>query len=103
MGKTLFYKYYFSGLEKPIIMEAESKAESYDMLRQLSFKSQTPIDMKKLEDARIESPLTGISKRRREGKDYIWVGKEATSNGWLEKEEFDRINSLKNNNNGNNL
>lgn len=95
MEKIRFYKYYFKGMPKPIIMEAESKAVAYDMLRQLSFKSQTAIDMKLLEDIRVETPLVGISKRKREGKDWVWIGKENSSNGWILQEEFDRLQKLK--------
>jgi hypothetical protein len=42
--KTRFYKYFFLGLEKPIIMEAESKNDADQMLVELQYKSKTPID-----------------------------------------------------------
>ena len=51
--------------------------------------------MKLLEDIRVETPLIGISKRKREGKDWVWIGKENSSNGWILQEEFDRIEKLK--------
>jgi hypothetical protein len=53
--------------------------------------------MSLLEDVRVETPLFGISKRKRHGKDFVWVGKENTSDGWLEQEEYDAIEKLKNN------
>ena len=92
--KIRFYKYYFIGLEKPVIMEAESKQDADQMLVELKYKSQTPIDIKRLVDVRVETPIVGISTRKRKGIDYVWVGREYTSNGWLEKEEYDRINQL---------
>ena len=82
-------------MDKPIIMEAENKNDADQMLVELQYKSQTPIDIKRLVDVRVETPITGISNRKRKGIDYIWVGKEFTRDGWLEKEEYDRINNLK--------
>jgi len=97
--KTRFYKYFFQGMEKPIIMEAEDRYIAYEMLKQLSFKAQTKIDMDKLEDMRVETPLVGISTKNRSGLNYTWVGKEYTSDGWLETEEYKRIQELKKQNN----
>ena len=92
--KTRFYKYYFLGLEKPVIMEAENKNEADKMLVELQYKSNTPIDINRLIDVRVETPIVGISTRKRKGNEFVWVGKEYTSDGWLLKEEYDRINNL---------
>ena len=92
--KTRFYKYYFLGLEKPVIMEAENKNEADKMLVELQYKSNTPIDINRLIDVRVETPIVGISTRKRKGNDFVWVGKEYTSDGWLLKEEYERINNL---------
>lgn len=97
--KTRFYKYFFQGLDKPIIMEAEDRYIAYEMLKQLSFKSQTKIDMNKLEDIRVETPLVGISKKKRNGIELTWVGKQHTSDGWLETEQYNAIQELKNKSN----
>jgi hypothetical protein len=75
-------------------MEAESKNDADQMLVDLQYKSQTSIDFNKLVDVRVETPIVGISTRKRKGKELVWVGKEYTSDGWLEKEEYDRINNL---------
>jgi len=93
--KTRFYKYYFQGMDKPVIMEAEDRYIAYDMLKQLSHKSQTKIDMNKLEDMRVETPLIGISTKKRNGIDFTWVGKQHTSDGWLESEQYQEIQKLK--------
>lgn len=77
-------------------MEAENKTDADQMLVDLQYKSQTSIDFNKLVDVRVETPIVGISIRKRKGKDFVWVGKEYTSDGWLEKEEYDRINNLNN-------
>ena len=75
-------------------MEAESKNDADQMLVDLQYKSQTSIDFNKLVDVRVETPIVGISTRKRKGNEFVWVGKEYTSDGWLEKQEYDRINNL---------
>ena len=95
MGSIRFYKYYFRGMEKPVIMETTDKATADSMLSQLSQKSNTQIDMRRLEDFRVETPIVGISVKKRNGEELVWVGKEFTSDGWLSQEEFDRIENLK--------
>ena len=75
-------------------MEAESKNKADEMLVELQYKSQTPIDINRLIDVRVETPIVGISTRKRKGNEFVWVGKEYTSDGWLLKEEYDRINNL---------
>ena len=95
MGKTRFYKYYFREVDKPIIMEAENRDTADDMLRELSRKPKVDIDFKKLQDIRVETPIIGISTKNRKGIDYTWVGKEHSSNGWMETEEFETINKNK--------
>ena len=95
MGNVRFYKYYFRGMDKPVIMETTDKATADNMLQQLSQKSNTQIDLRRLEDFKVETPLVGISVKKRNGEDLVWVGKEFTSDGWLLQEEFDRIENLK--------
>lgn len=85
--KIKFYKFYFIGKKKPVIMEAYNKDEAMNMLNQLNYKTGV-IDMSQLEDVRIEMPIKGISKRKRMGKEYVWVGLDYTSDGWMEQEEF---------------
>jgi hypothetical protein len=91
MEKIKFYKYFFKGIEKPIIMEAESKDIANNMLQQLGLNSHTNIDMSLLEDVRIEMPILGVSKKKRKGIDFVWVGKENSSDGWIERTQFEEI------------
>ena len=85
--KLKFYKYYFLGNPKPVIMEAYSKEEADGMLQQLNEKTQV-IDMNRLEDVRIEMPIMGISKRKRHGESFIWVGTDYSTDGWMLESEF---------------
>ena len=68
-------------------MEAYSKEEADSMLNQLNLKTNS-IDMDNLIDIRIEMPLKGISKRKRHGKTFVWVGLEYSSDGWMDETDF---------------
>jgi len=91
--KVRFYKYYFNGMPKPIIMEAENRDMADQMIGELSRKSNVNIDLKQLIDLRIETPIVGISEKKRNGVELVWVGKENTSDGWMPKEDFNNINN----------
>jgi len=95
MSKIRFYKYFFLSMDKPIIMEAECRYDADLMLKQLSLNSGVKIDLRKLIDIRVETPLFGITEKKRKGKDLIWVGTDKTSDGWIEKTEYERIENLK--------
>jgi len=96
MSNIIFYKYYFRDIDKPIIIEATDKMTSYEMLKELGRRSNTPIDMNKLIDMRLEKPIFGISKRKKKGLDYLWVGIDKTPSGWMLKTEFEEINKKNN-------
>jgi hypothetical protein len=95
MSKIRFYKYYFKGIDKPVIMEAESKDIADRMMQQLKQNTTANISAKDLIDVRVETPISGISKRTRQNQSYVWVGKEFTSDGWLLQSEYDEIEKLK--------
>ena len=89
---SAFYKYFFMGNPKPVIMEAYSKQEADNMLQHLSQKTEV-LNLKHLIDVRIEMPVKGVSQRKRHGKNHIWVGTDVTSDGWIEENEFKKINN----------
>lgn len=90
-----FYKYYFIGNDKPIIMEAETRLQADQMMQELKERSKVPISVKDLIDIRVETPIIGISKRKKKGNEFIWVGLEHTTDGWLLQTEYDKIQELK--------
>jgi len=90
-----FYKYYFIGNDKPIIMEAETRLQADQMMQELKERSKVPISVKDLIDIRVETPIIGISKRKKKGNEFIWVGLEHTTDGWLLQSEYDKIQELK--------
>jgi hypothetical protein len=95
MGKIRFYKYYFTGNDKPVIMEAEDRLTADQMMQQLKQNTTAKLSAKDLIDIRVETPIIGISKRKRHNQEYVWVGKEFTSDGWLLQSEYDEIQKLK--------
>jgi len=99
MNKIRFYKYYFTGVDKPVIMEAENRQVADQMMQQLKQNTTVNLSAKNLIDIRVETPIVGISKRKRHNQEYVWVGNEFTSDGWLLQTEYDEIEKLKNNNN----
>ena len=98
MSKIRFYKYYFRGVDKPVIMEAVDRTTADQMMQQLKQTTTANLSAKDLIDIRVETPIIGISKRKRHNQDYVWVGNEFTSDGWLLQSEYDEIQKLKNNN-----
>lgn len=103
MSKIRFYKYYFLGVDKPVIMEAEDRLTADQMMQKLKENTSVKLSAKDLIDVRVETPIIGISKRKKHNTDYVWVGNEFTSDGWLLQTDYDEIQKLKNNDNGNNL
>jgi len=99
MSKIRFYKYFFIGVDKPVIMEADCRNTADQMMQRLKEKTTTNISAKNLIDIRVETPIVGISKRKRHNQEYVWVGTEFTSDGWILQSEYDEIQKLKNNNN----
>jgi hypothetical protein len=95
MGKIRFYKYYFTGKDKPVIMEAEDRISADQMMQQLKLNTNINLSAKDLIDIRVETPIIGISKRKRHNQEYVWVGNEFTSDGWLLQSEYDEIQKLK--------
>jgi hypothetical protein len=92
---TKFYKYYFKNLDKPLTMEAEDKRTADQMLVRLSLKSKVRMKTADLIDVRIETPLFGITTKTRNNIEWVWVGKDKTSDGWLELEEYEKIEKMK--------
>lgn len=95
MDKIRLYKYYFIGVEKPIIMEATDRGSADKMMQQLKEKTNASISPKNLIDVRVETPIAGISKKKKNNQDYVWVGKEYTNDGWLLQSEYDEIEKIK--------
>jgi len=76
-------------------MEAEDRITADKMMQQLKQNTTVKLSAKDLIDIRVETPIVGISKRKRHNKEFVWVGTEFTSDGWLLQSEYDEIEKLK--------
>jgi hypothetical protein len=76
-------------------MEAETRLQADQMMQELKERSKVPISVKDLIDIRVETPIIGISKRKKKGSEFVWVGLEHTTDGWLLQSEYDKIQELK--------
>jgi hypothetical protein len=75
-----FYKYYFDGQEKPVIIEAVSKQSAHYALQQILPKlSEKGYNLQDLKDMKVESPLVGVNRKQYQGKSYVWG-----VDGWVE-------------------
>jgi hypothetical protein len=75
-----FYKYYFHGQEKPVIIEAISKQSAHYALEQIMPKLlDKGYHLQDLKDMKVESPLAGINRKQYQGKSYVW-----SNDGWVE-------------------
>lgn len=78
-----FYKYYFNGQDKPVIIEAVSKQSANYALEQiLPSLTSKGYDLRDLKDMKVETPLVGVNKKKHQGKSFVW-----TSEGWIEDNE----------------
>ena len=102
MAKIKRYKYYFQQLKEPLIIEAESRNVADSILISLNNKSGNWLSINDLVDLRIESLVIGVSNKKIKDKNYIWVGKKYTQNGWMEEEQYLKIviNNKKQHNEG---
>lgn len=91
MSKIKRYKYFFYQLEKPLIMEAESRQVADSMLISLNQKVGGIMDVKDLYDIRVESLIIGTSSKMKNKKNHIWVGTNHTSDGWINEAEYIRV------------
>jgi hypothetical protein len=76
-----FYKYYFEGKEKPIIIEAISKESAHYALQKIiPTLSEKGYDLRDLTNMKVESPIVGVSRKQNQGKNFIW-----SEEGWIEE------------------
>jgi hypothetical protein len=85
------YKYYFKQLEKPLVMEAESRKLADEMLMSFNDRIGGGMDISDLIDVRIETLIVGESSKIKNKKKHIWVGTDNTRDGWMELDEYLQI------------
>ena len=77
----MFYKYFFEGKEKPIIIEAISKQSAHHALQQvLPTLQEKGYDLRDLKDMKVETPIVGVSRKQHQGKNFVW-----SNEGWVQE------------------
>jgi hypothetical protein len=91
INKIKFYCYYYEGINIPIMIEARNKVSARQILRNI--RSTLPDIYQKsfVVGETIKPPVTGISTKKVNGKDYVWVGEDYTPDGWIEREKYNNL------------
>ena len=82
------YNYYFIGIEKPVIIQAGNKAEARLIIKKMASKLHPNYRGKRIIGETVVVPAFGVTERMENGKMLVWVGKESSPTGWMEKTEF---------------
>lgn len=83
------YKYTLKDFDKIISIEANNRIEAREylniVLAQIQGGENHPVINEK-----IETPVSGITERKKDGKDYIWYS-NGINEGWLLKSEYQKL------------
>lgn len=82
------YKYYFFGLPEPIIISAYNKKEARVAMDRIWKQLPPPYQASKVIGETVTLPVFGVTERKQGDKTLVWVGKEYSPNGWMEKENY---------------
>jgi hypothetical protein len=85
-----FYNYYYYGVDKPVIIEARSKAEARDILKSINARLSNKYSESKIIGESVVIPLRGVSEKVVKGVKYIWVGEDKAQGGWLSETAYKR-------------
>ncbi len=91
MNNIKLYKYFINNIEKPIVMEAESRKLADQMLVSLNNKVGGNLTINNVVDVRVQTLVVGESSKIKGGKKHIWVGKDYSSDGWMEESKYLKI------------
>lgn len=86
--RIIFYHLYFVGIEKPMIIQAESRKAA------LQFVAEEVTNrgiVAQLEDIKLTTPVYGVTEQTEGGIKYIWAGFERTQSGWMEEQAFKKL------------
>jgi hypothetical protein len=85
-----FYKYKFSGIEQPIVIEAHNKL---DARKQLMYYLQKFPQLQNLQviSESLSLPIFGTTTKFFNEIEYVWVN-NLTPTGWMEFSEFEKLN-----------
>ena len=82
------YKYYFFGLPEPIIISAYNKKEARVAMDRIWKQLPPPYQASKVIGETVTLPVFGVTERKQGDKTLVWVGKEYSSTGWMDREQY---------------
>jgi hypothetical protein len=85
-----FYKYKFSGVEKPVVIEAQNKFEARKQLMYYMQKFPQLQNLQVISES-LSLPIFGTTTKFINEIEYVWVN-NLTPNGWMELSEFQKLN-----------
>jgi hypothetical protein len=89
---TRIYRFFFEGIPQPLSIEAWRKDYAITQLQALM--QQLNISGK-VDNQAVVVPLFGVTRKEKNGRVYIWCGKEYNMKGWMEESMFkQRFNAV---------
>lgn len=88
INKIKFYCFYYEGIEKPVMIEARSKAEARKTLKNIRNSLPEYYQASFVVGESVKSPVFGISEKTKNKVKYVWVGEKYAPDGWIEKNKF---------------
>lgn len=83
MLDVLLYHFYFSGVEKPLTIQATDQVQARGALPSfLAMPGMEEYRDRPLDGQTVSHPLKGISTRKINGETYVWVGFDESADGW---------------------
>lgn len=82
------YHFHFADIEQPVIIEAYNNTQARLLLTDALRLMPVEYGLSKVIDETVVTPVEGVSEIMQNGRTLVWVGKQKTENGWIDKEEF---------------
>lgn len=92
MGIKL-YRYSFKDTDKVITIEAYNRDEARAWLQSI-LSTMPEMDNHALINEKIETPVSGVTEKTKDDKQYIWFS-NGRNEGWLLKTDYEKIMSKK--------
>ena len=82
------YKYYFLGLPEPIIISAYNKKEARAAIDRIWRQLPPAYQASKIIGETVTLPVFGVTERKQGERTVVWVGKEYSQTGWMDREQY---------------
>jgi hypothetical protein len=84
------YRYYFLGVPKPVIIQAYNKAEARSTIERIWSRLAKEYQQSRIIGETVSLPVFGVSTRQEGEENFVWVGKDYSSSGWMKSNEFEK-------------